>query len=91
MKTRDMLVIRIGLSIESLDGSVVTVQDRAPESATEEQAETSSAPEPTPPPNAAPPALPPRFRGRDAQPNQARTGSTPDAMAMGRAMADIPP
>ena len=75
MDRKDLFVIRIGVSLEGI------TQVEPVEAASTAEPEVQPADEPSSSAQAAPPPRPPRFRGRDDQPNEARTGDR-------RAMSD---
>jgi hypothetical protein len=75
VQRKEVLVIRIGVSLEG----ITQVEQQQVASAAEPEAPPTDAPSSSQ--DAAPPSRPPRFRGRDNDPNQARTGDR-------RAMSD---
>jgi hypothetical protein len=75
MNRKDLFVIRIGVSLE---GITEVKQEDAAEAA---EPDAPPADAPSPPEPSRPAFRPPRYRGRDDDPNQARTGDR-------RAMSD---
>lgn len=75
MKRREVLIIRIGLSIESVESSAITVEPSTADEAPTESGQNGNTSSPA---NAQPPR---RFLGRDTQPTEVAYGGDTRGMS----------